>query len=91
MDIKADAPINARIKSTFIKKKNYTRFIKGRLSFSNKGQAEFEIFKGQESYKINPFTKSNAWGFFPSGKNLFKNGTLIKCFTPTGINELFIK
>ena len=91
MDIKADAPINARIKSTFIKKKNYTRFIKGRLSFSNKGQAEFEIFKGQESYKINPFTKSNAWGFFPSGKNLFKNGSLIKCFTATGINELFIK
>ena len=91
MDIKADAPINARIKSTFIKKKNYTRFIKGRLYFSNKGQAEFEIFKGQESYKITPFTKSNAWGFFPSGKNVFKSGTFIKCYTPTGINELFIK
>ena len=45
----------------------------------------------QETNKIDPFTKSNAWGFFPSGKNIFKSGTFIKCYTLTGINELFIK
>ncbi len=86
-----DQPIFARVKNTFIKKKNYTRFIKGKLSFSNKGYAEFQILKGQESYKINSFCKSNAWGLFPDGKALFKSGTLIQCYTPTGINELFIK
>ena len=91
LGIKADTPVAAKIKSNFIKKKSYTRFIKGKLSFSNKGQAEFEIFKGQESYKISPFTKSNVWGFFPSGKNIFKIGTFIKCYSLTGINELFIK
>mgnify|MGYP002035398125 CR=1 FL=1 len=91
MDVSGDNPIVAKIKNTFTKKKNFTRFIKGRVSFSNKGQAEFKIFKGQESYKINPFTKSNAWGFFPKGKTIFKKGTFIKCYTPTGINELFIK
>ncbi len=88
---KADTPIIAQIKSTFIKKKNYTRFIKGRLLFSNKGRAEFKIFKGQESYKINPFSKSNSWGFFTEGKTIFKKGTFIKCYSSTGINELFIK
>ena len=91
MGVSGDNPIVAKIKNTFTKKKNFTRFIKGRVSFSNKGQAEFKIFKGQESYKINPFTKSNAWGFFPKGKTIFKKGTFIKCYTPTGINELFIK
>ena len=55
-------PINARIKNQLIKKKNFTRFIKGKLSFSIKGVAEFEIHKGQESFRIKPFTKSNAWG-----------------------------
>ncbi len=88
---KIDTPISAKIKNTFIKKKNYTRFIKGKVSFSNKGLVEFEIFKGQESYKINPFTKSNAWGVFPSGKSIFKNGTFIKCYSSSAINELFIK
>ena len=78
--------IVAKIKNNFIKKKNLTRFIKGKLSFSNKGLVEFIIFDGQESFRINPFTKSNAWGLFPSGKSNFKKGDYIKCYTPTGIN-----
>ena len=73
-------PINARIKNQFIKKKNFTRFVKGKLSFSIKGVAEFKIHKGQESFRIKPFTKSNAWGLLPSGKSNFKKGSYIKCF-----------
>ena len=73
-------PINARIKNQLIKKKNFTRFVKGKLSFSIKGVAEFEIHKGQESFRIKPFTKSNAWGLLPSGKSNFKKGSFIKCF-----------
>ena len=78
--------IIAKIKNNFTKKKNFTRFIKGKLTFSKKGQIEFKIFEGQESFRINPFTKSNAWGLFPSGKSNFKKGDYIKCYTPTGIN-----
>ena len=79
-------PIYARLKSQLIKKKNFTRFIKGRLLFTKKGTVEFEIYQGQESFRIKPFTKSNAWGFLPSGKEKFKKGDFIECYTPTGIN-----
>ena len=30
--------------------------------------------------------KSNAWGLLPSGKDYFKRGDNIECFTPTGVN-----
>ncbi len=78
-------PINAKLKQKFIKKKNFTRFIKGQLSFSNKSVAEFRVQKGQESFRIKPFTKSNAWGLFPNGKSKFKKNDFIKCYTLTGI------
>ena len=86
LGLKEEQPINAKIKNKFNKKKKFTRFIKGKLIFSKKGIAEFEIHKGQESFRIKPFTKSNAWGLFPSGKGNFKKGDLIECYTPTGIN-----
>ena len=79
-------PINARLKKQFIKKKKFTRFIKGKLSLSNKGEAEFKVQKGQESFRIKPFIISNAWGLFPSGKSKFKKNDYIKCYTLTGIN-----
>ncbi len=91
LEIKSEKPIIAKIKNKFSKKKKFTRFIKGQLSFSNKGSAEFEIFKGQESYKINPFTKSNAWGVFKNGTSVFKKGTYIECYSSSGFNEFLIK
>ena len=90
LEITSEKPIIAKIKNNFSKKKNFTRFIKGQLTFSNKGSAEFEIFKGQESYKINPFTKSNAWGVFKEGTSIFKKGTYIECYSSSGFNEFLI-
>jgi len=84
--LKEKKPTNAKIKNQLFKKKNFTRFLKGKLSISKKGIAEFEIHKGQESFRIKPFTKSNSWGLFPNGKDKFKKGDFIECFTPTGIN-----
>ena len=78
--------VNSRIKNQFIKKKNFTRFIKGKLSFSKNGLAEFEVSKSQESFRVKPFSKSNAWGLFPSGKGKFKKGDFIECYSSTGIN-----
>ena len=73
-----------------MKNKNFTRFIKGKLTFSKKGFAEFEILKGQESYKINSFTKSNAWGAFKEGTSDFKRGNYIECYSASGYNEYLI-
>ena len=84
--MKENKPIIARLKNSFVKKKTFTRFTKGKLTFSTKGKAEFEVFKGQESFRIKPFTKSNAWGLFPSGKDKFKKNDYIECYTLTGIN-----
>ncbi len=78
-------PINAKIKNSFIKRKNFTRFVKGKISFSKKGIAEFEINKGQESFRIKSFISSNCWGLFPSGKQKFNKGDHIKCYSPTGV------
>ncbi len=90
LEIKSEKPIIAKIKNKFSKKKNFTRFIKGQLIFSKKGFVEFKILKGQESYKINPFTKSNAWGVFKEGTSTFKKGTYIECYSSSGFNEFLI-
>ena len=85
-----EKPIVAKLKYKFSKKKIFTRFIKGKLIFTKKGEAEFEVFKGQESYKIGSFTKSNAWGVFKDGVSKFKKGAYIECYSLSGINELLL-
>tara|TARA_Y100000590_G_scaffold183796_1_gene209370 strand:- start:942 stop:2195 length:1254 start_codon:yes stop_codon:yes gene_type:complete len=90
LGLKFEKPINAKLKNSFSKQKNFTRFIKGKLTFLKNGNAEFEIFKGQESYRISPFTKSNAWGVFENGRSSFKKGTYIECYSPSGFNEFLI-
>ncbi len=90
LELLPERPIIAKIKNNFTKKKKFTRFVKGKLTFSKKGFAEFEVFKGQESYKIKPFTKSNAWGVFREGISNFKKGTYIQCYSSSGFNEFLI-
>ena len=85
-----EKPIYAKLKNKFYKKKNFTRFIKGKLTFDKKGVAQFEVFRGQESYKIKPFVKSNAWGVFKGGRALFNRGNPIECYSASGFNELLI-
>ena len=90
LNIKKEKPFKAKLKNVFIKKKEFTRFIKGKISFSNKGLVEFEVLGGQESFRINSFTKANSWGFFPSGKSKFKKGQFIDCFTVLPYDEMLI-
>ncbi len=90
LEINLEKPIIAKLKNNFSKKKNFTRFIKGKITFSKKGEVEFEIFKGQESYKMRSFTKSNAWGVFKDGISNFKKGSNIECFSSSGFNELLM-
>ena len=86
LNMKHERPFKAKLRKSYLKKKNFTRFLKGKILFSKKGIAEFQIHKGQESFRIKPFTKSNSWGLFPNGKDKFKKGDFIECFTLTGIN-----
>ena len=72
--------INAKLKNKYVKNKNITRFIKGLISHNSKGYTEFKVLKGQESFRILPFTKSNAWGIFRDRKSVFKKGDLISCY-----------
>jgi len=81
LEMKKENPVFAKLKNSFVKKRKFTRFIKGKINTTSKGIIKFKILTGQESYRINSFTKSNSWGLFPSGKSHFKIGNLIKCYT----------
>jgi len=83
-----EKPIIAKLKNNFSKKRSFTRFIKGKIIFSKKGYVEFEVSQGQESYKINSFTKSNAWGVFKEGTSEYKKGSHIECYSFSRFNEL---
>jgi len=89
-EINPEKPIIAKLKNNFSKKRNFTRFIKGKVTFSRRGEAEFDVFKGQESYKIGSFTKSNAWGVFKEGTSVYKKGSYIECYSSSGLNELLL-
>ena len=90
LGLKAEKPIFAKLKNKFSKKKKFTRFVKGKLTFDKKGFVEFEVFEGQESYKIEPFVKSNAWGVFKDGVSVFNKGNLIDVYSASGLNEFLI-
>jgi len=83
LEMKKEKPIFAKLKNPFLKKKFFTRFIKGKLETTKKGIVEFQALKGQESFRINSFTKANSWGLFPSGRSSFKKKALIGCYLST--------
>ena len=82
--MKQERPFKAKLKNSYSKKKNFTRFLKSKVVINKKGALEVEILKGQESFRIKSFTKANAWALFRSGKSSFKKGELIECFNPLG-------
>lgn len=79
-DIDEEKPIKAALKNYFIKKLNFTRFIKSKINSTKNGKLEVKILKGQESFRIQSFTKSNIWTLLPSGKSRFKKGDIVDCF-----------
>ena len=90
LGLKVEKPIFAKLKNKFSKKKKFTRFVKGKLTFDKNGLVQFEVFEGQESYKIEPFVKSNAWGVFKDGVSVFNKGNLIDVYSASGLNEFLI-
>ncbi len=85
-----EKPIRCILKNNFIKKKEFTRFVKSKLSTTKDGKLEVAILKGQESFRIKPFVNSNIWTLLPSGKSKFKKGEIVDCFFPNHSNQTLI-
>ena len=82
--------MKAVLKKTFNKKINFTRFVKSKVNTTKNGKIEIEILKGQESFKIQSFIKSNIWTLLPSGKSQFKKGDIVDCYFPNFSNKILI-
>ena len=82
MGIVEEKPFKAILQNEFTKKINFTRFVKSKINTTKNGNINVEILKGQESYKIQSFVKSNIWTLLPSGKSKFKKGEIVDCFFP---------
>ena len=90
LGLDTENPVKAILKNNFSKKKNFTRFAKSKLNTTKNGKIEVEVLKGQESFRIKSFVKSNIWTLLPSGKSKFKKGELVDCFFPNHSNQLLI-
>jgi len=90
LGLREEKPIRAVLKNSFVKKKNFTRFIKSKLSTTKNGKIKVEILQGQESFRVKSFVKSNIWALLPDGKAKFKKGEVIDCFFPNHSNQTLI-
>ncbi len=90
LGLNSEKPIKAILKNNFSKKKNFTRFAKSKLNTTKNGKIEVEVLKGQESFRIKSFVKSNIWALLPSGKSNFKKGEIVDCFFPNHSNKTLI-
>ena len=84
LNMTKEKPFKAKLKNSYDKKKNFTKFLKGKISTNKKATLEVEVLKGQESFRIKSFTRANTWALFRSGKSTFKKGELIECFDTLG-------
>ena len=89
LGIKEEKPIKAILINQFSKKKNFTHFVKSKINTTKDGKIRVEILKGQESFRVRSFVKSNIWTFLPSGKSKFKKNEIVDCFLPNHPNKIF--
>ena len=89
LGVKKEESIKATLKNEFTKKKEFTRFVKSKMSTTKNGKLVVQILKGQESFRIKSFIQSNIWVMLPSGKKRFKIGETVDCFFPNQSNKIF--
>ena len=63
---------------------------RSKLNTTKNGKLEVEVLKGQESFRIKSFVKSNIWALLPAGKSKFKKGEIVECFLPNQSNETLV-
>ena len=88
LDLHNEKPVQAILKNNYEKKKNFTRFIKSKLSTTKNGKLEVELLRGQESFRINSFVRSNVWAVLPYGQSKFRKGQIIDCFLQNHSNKI---
>ena len=89
LGLKEEISFKALLKNEFVKKKNFTRFVKSKLSTTKNGIIQVRILKGQESFRIKSFIRSNIWVMLPSGIEKFKKGQTVDCFFSNNPNKIF--
>ena len=89
LGIKEEKSIKAILINQFSKKKNFTRFVKSKINTTEDGKIKVEILKGQESFRVKSFVKSNIWTVLPEGKSSFKKNEIVDCFLPNYSNQIF--
>ena len=87
LNMKNEKSFKARLKKKYVKKKNFTKFLKSKVIIKKNGNLEVEVLHGQESFKIKSFTQANSWALFRNGKSSFKKGELIECFNILGASQ----
>ena len=90
LGLKNEKSFKAVLKNEFTKKRNFTRFAKSKIYTTKNGKLEVEILKGQESFRIKSFVKSNIWALLPSGKSRFRKGEIIDCYLLNYSNQTLI-
>jgi len=90
LGVKKEKPFKAKLKNSFSKNKKVIRFLKAKLTSTANGKLEIQVLKGQESFRIKSFVKSNVWGLFKDGQSNFRKGELIDCYSPIGSNSNFV-
>ncbi len=90
LGLSSEKPVRGILKNSFFKKKAFTRFAKSKLTTTKDGKIEVEILKGQESFRVKSFIKSNIWALLPAGKSEFKKGEIVDCFFPNHSNQTLI-
>ena len=90
LGLSSEKPVRGILKNSFFKKKAFTRFAKSKLTTTKDGKIEVEILKGQESFRVKSFIKSNIWALLPAGKSKFKKGEIVDCFFPNHTNQTLI-
>ena len=89
LGIKEEKAIKAILINRFSKKNNFTRFAKSKINTTKDGKVRVMTLKGQESFRIQSFVKSNIWTIFPSGKSTFKKNEIVDCFLQNQPNKIF--
>ena len=90
LGINDEKPFYGILKNDFYKKSQFTRFVKSKINTTKDGKIVIEILKGQESFRIQPFVKSNIWTLLPSGKSKFRKNEIVDCFFHSHPNKIFL-
>ena len=53
---------------------------KATLVVSKAAQLQVRVLDGQESFRIHPFAKANAWAVLPESDSELPAGTLLECY-----------